>query len=106
MQARLPPSQIQFQDLNYINTVLNYINKDLKHINTDLNYIIQVCILSLRPTSVSRHRSLQRVPLDFLFWHDCSMLHQIAYGAFKQRLNLYADRIAVAKAKMEGGPAL
>ena len=32
-----------------------------------------------------------------------AMLRDIAYKAFKQNLNLYAGRVAVAKAKQEGG---
>lgn len=38
-----------------------------------------------------------------LYADNYAMLHRIAYMAFKKNLNLYAGRIAVAKAKMEGG---
>lgn len=38
-----------------------------------------------------------------IYANDYSMLHEIAFKAFKKRLNLYAGKIAVEKAKHEGG---
>ena len=38
-----------------------------------------------------------------IYADNYAILHDIAYKAFKQKLNLYAGRIAVAKAKQEGG---
>ncbi len=38
-----------------------------------------------------------------MYADDYAMLHDIAYKAFKQKLNLYAGRIAVERAKQEDG---
>lgn len=38
-----------------------------------------------------------------LYAEDYKMLVEIAYKAFRKRLNLYAGRVAVEKAKLEGG---
>lgn len=38
-----------------------------------------------------------------IYADNYAMLHRIAFMAFKKKLNLYAGRIAVAKAKIEGG---
>lgn len=38
-----------------------------------------------------------------MYADNYAMLHDIAYKAFNQRLNLYAGRVAVTKARQEGG---